>query len=295
MKQLFTLTVVILALGMNAQTVISYDQVATTTVVFNMYDITKGAFWPTDGVDQVWDYSAAPVQHLGTQAITMAGGTPFAADYPSSNWAWMRSYLSGADTEYDYLIVSTDGIEVEAAQIPVAPLIYSVDPRKLMHFPFDYGQSFSDTETGNGVTSSFIWTYTGHGTAITPFGTVNNIAKLSNNAGAYILWHTNPVHPLLVNFAQYATLFVAPSVGVPEQGMDVVSVYPNPCQDRLTISGSEALIWTLLDMQGRLLKNGRLTVAGPRTIDLSGIAVGSYALVLNGNRSRQVERICVER
>ncbi len=286
---------VILAVGLNAQTVISYDQVATSTVVFNMYDITQGAFWPTDGLNQVWDYSTAPLQPLGTEAITVASGTPYATDYPAANWSWVRNYQSGSDTQYDYLIVSPDGIEIEAAQIPVASLIYSVDPKKIMHFPFAFSQSFADTETGNGITSSYIWTYTAHGTAITPYGTFDNIAKLSNNAGSYILWHTSPVHPLLINFGLNATLFVPASVSVQEQPMPAVRVFPNPCRDQLTISGSEALAWTLLDMQGRVLRNGRLFSSGPRTIDLSGMAAGPYALVLSGNGTPRTERILVER
>ena len=79
---------------------------------------------------------------------------------------------------------------------------------------------------------------------------------------------------------------------------DNTIVYPNPAQDRLTISGGFSQTdWvniSLYDITGRLWMEQRLEQAGDKiTVDVSGIPNGMYLLELQTANSRKAFRIII--
>jgi len=69
------------------------------------------------------------------------------------------------------------------------------------------------------------------------------------------------------------------SVGIPEQVVPRISVFPNPVRDQLQVewAGTGNTAWRIMDGTGRVVRTG--TLHGAHTlIDLGGIASGPYAL-----------------
>ncbi len=77
-----------------------------------------------------------------------------------------------------------------------------------------------------------------------------------------------------------------------------INIYPNPTTDIITVEINleinELVTYSLLDISGRLIKNGKwnLNSSGSRfTLDLSDISKGTYLLKLNTNKGQAVHRI----
>lgn len=81
-------------------------------------------------------------------------------------------------------------------------------------------------------------------------------------------------------------------------GLDVLSgdfglnVYPNPAQSELafTFKGEESLNYQILDLNGKLLMNGKI-IAAQGKIDISRLAVGTYLLEVSNNSQKKTIRL----
>ena len=76
--------------------------------------------------------------------------------------------------------------------------------------------------------------------------------------------------------------------------MEVVSVFPNPAQDRLYLATQAAVQWTsyqVLDMQGREIMRGALDPAQTeQELAIDGLPTGMYLLRISSTKSMQVHR-----
>jgi len=77
-----------------------------------------------------------------------------------------------------------------------------------------------------------------------------------------------------------------------------INIYPNPTTDLISIEikseKNELITYTLLDISGRLIKNGKWNLNSPGsrfTLDLSDISKGTYLLKLNTEKGQAVHRI----
>ncbi len=229
-----------------------------------------------DGTGQTWDLSGLALQQVGTMAFSPAAGTAYAANYPTANWVWAQS-INGLGDAFHYLGITPNGIELLARNVPTSTVDYS-DPAQVMKFPLAFGGSFTDPYTNTNGSDTLVWTYTGHGTLITPMGTFTDVAKLVNNEGEIACWKRNPLYPVMLQDDEDILFFVQNNVGVQEQHPDLLGAWPNPCRDVLNMAhAAPGSSWQVLDTQGRMLLNG--AVDRQQQVDVRMLAAGSYLLV----------------
>ena len=78
-----------------------------------------------------------------------------------------------------------------------------------------------------------------------------------------------------------------------EESIDQISIYPNPVNNTLYISGYESeYSYALFNRLGQMMANG--TVRGSQQINVSGMAKGVYFLRINNGTQVRVEKVVVE-
>ena len=100
MKPIWTLVALISVGTLHAQPNLAFELTPQLDAVDNMYSLFNAgsSSYPEDGVDQVWDLSTMTLQLIASQALTQAGTTPYAADFPGANKALTRTYPQSAPT-----------------------------------------------------------------------------------------------------------------------------------------------------------------------------------------------------
>lgn len=290
MKKIITPLGCLLLAPLAAQT-IQYGNLSPFGVQATMYLQTGSTpLQLSNGANQTWNLAALPIQQAGTLSFVTATGTPYAATYPNANWVWHQDAGSLANV-YQYLRVTSTGIELVARNVPTTAVAYS-DPLKVVAFPMSYGDSYTDSYVNTGGSNTLTWTYSGHGTLTTSMGTFPNLAKLTSTDGDTVLWNLDPVYPVMIKDGSSVTFYKQTNVGVNEQAGTLVQAWPNPCSDELVLAhaapGSQ---WQVMDMQGRILRSGLLASAGNlMQLDVRGLAGGNYLLALRNGLERQQVR-----
>ncbi len=290
MKPTTTFAALILATTLNAQVSIDFSDLSASGVSLDMYIVTAPgtATEPTDGINQTWDLTSVTLQPLGTLNFTAASNTPFAASYPNANWAWAQT-VTGLGTDHTYLNISTTGMEVIATDVPSDANTYT-DPKQVLQFPMTFGQSFTDAYADVDGPASVTWSYTGHGTALSPLGTFTDLAKVVSTEDDLLLWNTTPLHPLVIDDGTNVLVFVLANVGIGDHNAPAVQVYPSPCTDQLYVNAAGTADWRILDLQGRNVQAGRFTSTTLQHIDVSALTTGSYVLLLDENGAQRTLR-----
>ena len=283
----FTTPLAFLVLSsLSAQVTIQYSALSQFGVESDMYQMTAPAALPalSDGINQTWDLSGITLQNVGTLNFNTSAGTPYASTYPTANWVWAQN-VTGLGTSYTYLTISSTGIDMVARNVPFNTLDYS-DPTGVIRFPMAYGQAFSDPYVSTAGSGTVTWAYSGHGAAITPLGTYENVAKLVSSQGQLLLWNTSPLYPILIDDGDNTLFFIQNNVGIAEQGTTAMRTYPNPCHDRITLVDAAAgSTWQIMDGQGRMVSTGILSLAADQQLEIGTLASGSYVLVLSNGTS----------
>lgn len=290
MLRTLTLSVLLLATTLQAQVTVDIGQLSATGVSLDVYTMTSQgtANTPTDGINQTWDLTSLVLQPLGTLEFTAASNTPYAASYPAANWSWAQT-PTGQSTEYVYLNISSTGIEALATHVPNNVNDYT-DPKQVLQFPMTYGQSFTDAYVDIDGPASVTWSYTGHGTALLPTGTVTDAVKLVSSEGDVTLWNTAPLFPMTISDGTNLMIYALSNVGIGELGSAAVQVYPNPCADQLYVNATATAQWRITDLQGRAVQAGRFSGNSLQRIEVSGLATGPYVLVLDEQGTRRTVR-----
>ncbi|MCB0780235.1 MAG: T9SS type A sorting domain-containing protein [Flavobacteriales bacterium] len=290
MRTTLTLSTLLVATGLYAQVTLTYSMLDQAGVTASMHLVTSpgSAQPPSDGINQTWDFSTVTLSQLGTMAMVPAAGTPYAASYPAANWAFEQT-VTGVGTDYTYLKIDPTTLILLADEVPSDPNPYS-DAKHILHFPMAYGDSFSDAWADTEGSGNVTWTYSGHGTAITPLGTYTNVAKVASNEGDVLLWNTSPLYPLVIADGN-GTLFFGPSLtGVQELGGQSLTLTPNPCEDELTLRQiGTGQAWSIVDAQGRQVMAGRTTTTD-LVVDVRELLPGTYALQVRTAEGRRIGR-----
>ncbi len=240
---------------------------------------------PTPGVDQTWDLSTATIIDVGTFTHGPAAATPYAADYAQADIAWHLD-MGVFGHNYTYFALSTS-LDMVATDVPDSPNEFT-DLLRVLTFPMEYGDTFTDTWAGTEGSGSVQWTYAGIGTAITPVGTFDNVALLVNDNEELALWRTDPLVPLVV-VRDGTTFAVGPAtVGIVEHDDAQLAAYPVPCSDRLWVQATAAAPWHIVDMHGRTVMQGRFTTPGRQAVDTDALLPGAYVLMQQGTDGRRV-------
>ncbi len=264
-----------------AQVSIDFSDLSATGVLLDMYILTAPgtATEPTDGINQTWDLSSVTLQPLGTLDFTAASNTPFAASYPTANWAWAQT-VTGLGTDHMYLNITATSLEVVATGVPSDVNNYT-DAKRVLQFPMTFGQSFTDAYVDVDGPASVTWSYTGHGTALSPLGTFTDLAKVVSTEDDLVLWNTAPLHPMVIDDGTDVLVFVPANVGMADRYAPSVQVYPSPCTDRLYVNAAATANWRITDLQGRVVKAGRFPSTSLQQLDVTDLSAGSYVLVLD--------------
>lgn len=288
MRTIITPAAALFLLSLSAQHTIQYSDLDPFGVATDMHLLASPAVLPalSNGPGQTWDLGGISLQHIGTQAFTTAVGTPHAADYPAANWVWSQT-VTGLGTGYTYLHISSAGIDLLARNVPQSTLEYS-DPSQVMQFPLAFGESYSDTYMNTNGGSTMTWTYSGHGTAITPLGTFTEVAKVENTEGDVLLWSTAPLYPIMIADGSNTLFFIQTNVGVDEVEAGTFRAWPSPGNGLLHLASAAAgSAWRVLDGQGRTVLHGQFAGTGAQQVDASTLAPGSYVLAVSeGGRAR---------
>jgi len=69
-------------------------------------------------------------------------------------------------------------------------------------------------------------------------------------------------------------VLLPPTAGISESTKETIRVYPNPFENQISVTVDEATSYSVLDLNGKVLKSGNLVSNG--AIDLSDLSSGSY-------------------
>lgn len=278
----------------SAQPVIQYANLVTigyTSAIHMGSD--AGTSDPTpNGANVTWDFSSATlVMNVGTMTWVDPATTPQGASYPASNLA-QHITIPGQDM-YNYYDLQTTQLDQLADGVGSSDVSIYADPKTILTFPMNYGDSYVDNFTDNGDPNSYTRTYSGYGTVILPTGTYTNVAKITSTSGSIAFLTTDPVAQLVnIDDDGNVLVFGDPVLGVAEQRAGpVLHAWPNPATDIVTVSGIQRpATWELLDPQGRRARQGAAS-PGQLHLHLGDLAPGCYELVLTDHAGRQCLRL----
>jgi hypothetical protein len=217
------------------------------------------------GAGQTWNLSSLSGTTAGASNMVLPSSTTNGASFPSSNVAWsnptagtVNYYKTTSSNQQNYGVVSG------ATVIP-----YS-NPEDLLHFPFAYTNTFSDSWAGQFVSSGYTFyrtgtttvTADGYGTLITPVTTYSNVMRIHfvqvYKDSAYVgvpyvitynndeyIWYRNGIHvPVAAVYTLTSSAggpytgssYVTGSVDVNETDLiSSSSLFPNPASDQVTV------------------------------------------------------------
>jgi hypothetical protein len=209
-----------------------------------------------------------------------------------------------------YVKTGASALENAGSTTPVGDIAFN-NHEDFLHFPFNFNDSYSDTWGGIFTMSSFTYTrsgtttvtYDGYGTLKTPKGTFNNVVRIHffqdysdvSSMGTLTykndqyMWYVNGFHnplgsviSLTVNGnpAQnaYYTDNANPLTGLSNNNLRETSVYPNPANDQLFVSGGEEVArhLTIFNPEGRLVTSADFQPGEECMIETGSLPAGIY-------------------
>ena len=281
-----TLTLSLLALAgmcqVQAQT-LQASMLPTTTVNMDYYAGNAiGTEAAANGAGVTWNFSAVPLNAVGIpMAFGPASQTPYSAQYPTAQYA--ESITFGQSQIFDYLKITGNKLERFVEGVPDNVNVW-VNPQTVLEFPFNLGNSFTDTyDYGEGALQ-FTTTYVGNGTLQTSMGTYTNVVKLLAD-GEIMFWNTNPLYLLaeMDDDGFFSLYYDGSGVGIAENATDTPALlWPNPTTGMVQIEGVSGLVeWNLMDVLGRSILSGKGLIGDGQSIDVGAAPAGSYQLLLN--------------
>ncbi|HMN06487.1 MAG TPA: T9SS type A sorting domain-containing protein [Flavobacteriales bacterium] len=291
MKPFITPLACLFLAPLSAQT-IQHGNLGPFGVTTDMHRLVAGPGLPTlgEGAGQTWDLSDLELLNVGTMTFAQADGTPHAAEFPEANWVWTH-HVTGVGSAYYFIEIGSEGMDLWDRNVGLPnPVIYT-DPVRIMKFPLELGESFTDTYSTGGDVNYKHWTYAGHGTLILPVATLANVALVVSEEGDLAFWNTSPLYPVMIADPGSAMFYVQNNVGIGEQAMPALAVWPNPCTDVLHLpDATGAAHWSVVDMQGRRLLEGLASGPATRKVNVGLLAPGGYMLLLETEGTRQQVR-----
>lgn len=248
--------------------------------------------------------NAGPNIRVMWGAVSMDGGITFPTGSVIDGTAWPLSacpssgpdgYLAADSIRYVWMSGATNGNKVYignalASNLALGDqgLVHAAQPQSLQqNFPRIAGSGdtlavvWQQTFAGQSEIL-FSWSVTGP-TGLSVPDTVNTDLTGSQrtpdiafaNGTFHIVW--SEVTGSKVRYRKATVL--GPSAIAEQVIPIVVRGWPNPVHDRLMVDGAQWIRAEFIDLQGKLVAN-RMVNAG--TIELSGLAPGSYSVILSG-------------
>jgi hypothetical protein len=203
---------------------------------------------------------------------------------------------------YSYLeITPTEMLEhAETITSMGDPYDYSLGSKKILQFPFSYGNSFTDSYATSSMLHDVEVTYAGYGTLILPGGlTFENVvlvSEMSNLTNEYRWYTTDPLMSIVIFREQDGVLVwieADPSLSIKENETSSLHVFPNPVNDILTIERSSEADLAQIEIysiNGKLIKTIEPSFQnGSMNLSTSDLEKGSYVLVIGSERVKFIK------
>ena len=283
------------------------------------------------GANITWDFSNEVIQNYTAEYSVEHPEDVSGSDmFPNATMVWVvdigvgvlnsfMSFQNNAFTEYGN---NSEFSGTTSGKQYTDPLVHFTYPLEYQNTDSDdyAGNVFGITGTNN-FTGSVIYEVDGYGTIITPFGTYDNVLRITANSVELLgtlgftttdsitetSWYSPDVPvPVMVITSEHSSLFGIPmdssktttalsefngassSLGG-ENNRTTFSIFPNPASDYIQIAfdakGSNTSVLRLADNTGRVIKNERIDPN--EKVDISGLKPGIYiaSLLMNGERS----------
>jgi len=248
------------------------------------------------GANQTWDFSTITGMSAGAITIYDPASTMLGSNFLNSNFGFLVVNM------YSYLqITPTEMLEhAETITSMGDTYDYSLNSKKILQFPFSYGNSFIDSYETSSMAYDVEVTYSGYGTLILPGGlTYENVvlvSEISPLTDEYRWYTTNPLMSIVIFREQDGVLVwieADPTLSVTENQSATFNVFPNPVSDMLTIetsNNSDLCLIELYTIDGKLIKTVESSFQnGSMSISTSELEQGSYVLVIGNERIKFVK------
>jgi hypothetical protein len=291
MRKTFTIIPLMAVLYCSAQPSIQFANMPSPTagITATVFIANKPTSPGPSGAGVTWNFSSLSFTAAGTASIVPPSSTPFASSFPAATSAAIVALPTGTVYTYDN-VQPTFKDQLGDGITAVSGSTYTPDPKRHLVFPFNYGNSYSDSyQCISCSPSSFTVTYDAYGTLIVNGKTYNNVARISNLFGFpyYNYYSTNPVYSIFAfdtspSSGPYATLVEISGGGVGIEENFVVNhmkLFPNPAKDKLNIRNDNFMKVDveIYDMLGKLVKSTEhLSQGTTTTIDVSSYSPGLY-------------------
>ncbi len=159
-KHFFTLTLLALTILSYGQIVITNDDIAPVgTTIFMANDtVPADEIVPGDaGADKSWDFINVVAHTIDTMDFVMPASTPYADEFPASNFAIDNSSEQDSTDLYFYMTRNSDKMASLGfvGESPGGVFIWKVTPEDvILDFPVTYQNSYSENYTEVAVFSS---------------------------------------------------------------------------------------------------------------------------------------------
>lgn len=256
------------------------------------------------GINQTWDLSGLSINFSKNMLVVASSTTPDPSSFPGSNIA-----INELNGTYVYFIASSTGLELKGRDFGGGSKYILTDPEKLLQYPFNYGDSLTDTYSGTltgggSQTGTTSVTYDGCGTLFLPNGTYSNVARLhyysnyiNNGTDTFISneyrWYLPGNHYYIAKLTSWEWVGVAPPSFTGEYLANIISgihentsslhlnVFPNPASNQLLIETSNLhnreAIMKFYDSSGKLVMEEAVFINNKfLKIDIDNFSKGIY-------------------
>jgi len=319
MKQYYSfLCLLILSLHTPAQPTLQQSNGFQNGTSIHLYtEVNPSLNEGNSGSNQTWDFSPLSYADPETDFTGMlSSATPFSNDFLNADVASLNVDFSGNDL-YNYFTNSIDHYETWGYEGNSQTLIYS-DPRDILHYPFSFGSTFSDSYYGSlelGYNSGAVEvTADGYGNLILPSGIFYNCLRVrevrkDTLAGALIMNTSNDTsykfyvidypEPLCqVNYHHSSDGFnireiywqdVQPNGIPPASKPGTVSLFPNPCLDVLNVTvpnDDENAVVKVTDALGRFVEAEHQFQNHALILNTAMLSAGIYFLSIETGKDK---------
>ncbi len=295
-KILFSLALIPSAFAIAQPVIVNGDNIATTSYTYPAHATLDYVGPILTGANQTWDFSTETGLGMGNVSVFDPSTTPMGVDFPNSNFGFFIANM------YSYMqITPTEMIEnAETINSIGDTYDYSIDGKKILQFPFSFGNSFIDSYTTPSNTFAVEVTYTGYGTLILPggltFQNVVQVSEISPLTNEYRWYTTDPLMSILIFREQDGILVWIeqdPGLSVSENSSTEMHVYPNPVNDVLIIETSNNYDLNPIELytiNGKLIKTVEPSFQnGSMNLSTSELEKGAYVLVIGNERIKFVK------
>ena len=295
-KILFSLALITSSFTFAQPVILNGDNIATTSYSYPVKVNLGYSGSVATGANQTWDFSSETGMSAGAITIYDPASTPLGSNFLNSNFGFLVVNM------YSYLqITPTEMLEHAETITSIGDTYdYSLDSKKILQFPFSYGNSFTDSYSTPSMLHDVEVTYSGYGTLILPGGlTFENVvlvSEMSNLTNEYRWYTTNPLMSIVIYREQDNVLVwieADPNLAIKENQSATFKVYPNPVADLLTIkieNISELNPIEVFTIDGKLIKSVEPSFQnGSMNVSTNELENGAYVLVIGNERIKFVK------